>query len=250
MEIYLSIFYKTLWNRMISLGHRKLDEILGGGLEPGTTLMISYDIEKPVPSLLFKHMIPSLISQGFTILLSIYGNISYRRIFKTIKLLREKYNVEFPHLDEIHVLKVGGSSEKLFGKKIIHIPEGTDSVETVSSYISALVKECEKISGRTAIIAFGWGYFIKYYGVEGLKSLMMGVDLVRGQEIGDLVIHFYPENVEGGELSLLRKIFDISLRFYREEKSIKMEVRHSIDPFVDLRSYYVTTDKNLQLEIW
>jgi len=236
---------------MISLGHEKLDEILGGGLERGTSLMISYDMEKPVPSLLFRHMIPSFISQDFTVLLSVYGNISYRRIFKTIRLLKEKYGIELPYLDEIHVLKVGGTSERLFGKSVVHIPEGTDSVETISSYISTLVKECEKNTGRIAILAFGWGYFLKYYGMEGMKSLIMGIDLVRGQEIGDLVIHFYPENMEyGGELSLLRKIFDISLRFYREEKSIKMEVRHSIDPFVDLRSYYITIDKNLELEIW
>ncbi len=237
---------------MISLGHDRLDDILGGGVIPDTSIMVIYDIEMPVHALFFKYLLPSLLSQDFTVVLSIYGAVPYRRLYKASRILREKYGIEIPQLEEVEVIKVGGSSQKLFGKKLTTVPEGCDEKETIMNYITGFVSEYEKKKGNIGVISFGWNYFIAHHGIGGFASLVSGMDLVGTDRVAKLRIHFYPEGTVSPEIqTIMEKIFDISLQFRRDsENNVRMEIIHSIDPFVDLKSYNVILSRDFELEIW
>ncbi len=237
---------------MISLGHEKLDDILGGGVIPDTSIMVKYDVEMPVHALFFRYLLPSLLFQDFTVVLSIYGAIPYRRLYKASRILREKYGIDVPLLEKVEVIKVGGSSHRLFGKKLTAVPEGCDEKETIMNYITAFISEYEKRDDDIAVLSFGWNYFIAHHGIRGFTSLVGGMDLVGSDRIAKLRIHFYPEGTVSQEIqSIMEKIFDISFQFYRDsENNIRMEILHSLDPFVDLKSYNVTLSRDFELEVW
>jgi|GEM_PF-3713733 hypothetical protein len=236
----------------ISTGHPKIDQILQGGFVEDSTILIMYDSPPPVLSFMFKYLIPSLHSQQYRILFSIYSNTPYRRIKRIIEILKHKYQIEIPKLNEIDILKLGGNTDKLFGNNMIYIPEGRTGEESLFEYISKLDGYMKEVKGKLAIFAFGWHYFVNYYGEEGFKALLKALDFVRSEYNGNFIVHFYPTGViDKTKQNILQKLFDVTLYFRKmADNGFKMEVKQSLDPLIDLRGHMLTLNRNFELELW
>jgi len=233
-------------------GHPKIDQILKGGFVEDSSILIMYDSPPPVLSLMFKYLIPSLLSQKYRILFSIYSNTPYRRIKRIADILKNKYQIGVQNLDEIDIIKLGGNTEKLFGNNMIYVPEGRTGEESLFEYISRLDSYVKEVEGKLAIFAFGWHYFINYYGDEGFKAMIKALDFVRSEYFGNFIVHYYPTGVvDKIKLNIFQKMFDITIYFRKmADNGFKMEIHQSLDPLIDLRGHMLTLNRNLEIDIW